>query len=395
MKAEIILTKDVLNVLTSMNRVYSFLTSKFKDAYIKLESGNMTFTLCSNDGMIATHIPLNYEGDTIYFSVDYIKWYNALLKYQKESEISVKITDNMLKLYILGSLDEINLGIVTYDSMSLPARQIDEFLPQKKKEIVDSNHLLTVNNEIKEDFILLNNLFTTQGRTNSIAISKEYIMYSDRSVVTKANLSSELPDSLFDGMEEGKIYLHKYILKLIDSLCELNNNFYFDNSGEVMYWGDGTTDLIIYSESKYVALPSDDEFLMIQPQDKDTYFNVSVSKFKESLDMFLGFYSDLTWKPVKFSIAKDEDITLSYSHPTSAITKTLSGVKGTKDGSFILAFETMSKILSKLPEKEGENDVIIHVVYDAESVPSDERAPGVFWTVGDKYEFALSLLEER
>ena len=111
---------------------------------------------------------------------------------------------------------------------------------------------------------------------------------------------------------------------------------------------------------------------------------------KNSLAFFVGFYSSEAWQPIKFTVEKDKDITLSYNHPTSEITKTLTGVRGDKEGSFLLDSEVLRKIIAKLSDRGFSEDQVIRINYDEKDSGND--APGVYFTIDTTYEFLISKL---
>lgn len=381
-----------LQILQKKNKLYTLLNTKFDKAYFKVSKGTFIFALCSNNGIITTELPIDYEGDVKYFSLDYRKWQIALQKFSNVDSIKVSIEDYLLKLYVEGSFDEINLGIVSYTSDSLPAKQIDDFAPNKAKEVKESNHVLVMTPEIRSYFDLANSLFTTQAKINSIGISQTNVMYADKNCILKENLSEALSEDLFKclDIDDNHIYLHSFTVKIMDVLKDFNNTFYFNDEYELMVWNDDNTSLVIFSDDKNISLPTDEQLESFLPEDKEVYFDVSLTDLKNSLAFFVGFYSSETWQPIRFTIEKDKDIILSYNHPTSEITKTLTDVRGIKEGSFLLDSEVLRKILAKLDCNFFEGEPIIRVNYDEKDSGND--APGVYFTVGDKYEFLISKL---
>ena len=381
-----------LQVLQKKNKLYTLLNTKFDKAYFKVDKGTFIFALCNNNGIITTELPIDYDGDVKYFSLDYRKWQIALQKFSGVDSLKMSIEDSLLKLYVEGSFDEINLGIVSYTSDSLPAKQIDDFAPNKAKEVKASNHVLVMTPEIRNYFDLANSLFTTQARINSIGVSQTNVMYADKNCIVKENLSEPLSDDLFMCLdpEDNHIYLHTFTVKIMDILKDFNNVFYFNDEYELMVWEDDNTNLVIFSDDKNISLPTDEQLESFLPKDKEAYFEVSLSDLKNSLAFFVGFYSSETWQPIRFTIEKDKDIILSYNHPTSEITKTLIGVRGTKEGSFLIDSEVLRKILAKLDCKDFEEEPVIRINYDEKDSGND--APGVYGTLGTTYEFLISKL---
>ena len=382
-----------LGLLQKKNSIYSALSNKFNNAYFKLANGLFIFVLCSGDGIIKTTLNIDYEGTTEYFSIEYNKWVTALQKFALADTVKFSLRKNLLRLYVDGSDDAITLNVINYDENSVPADKINNFLPMKKTEIIDCKHHFVLTPEILNDFDMMNSLFQVQSRVNSIGISQTDVIYAERSVVVKAHLSEPLSDELFVDLEEDKhIYLHTFTLKLLKELSVFSTDTYFDRNYEILYWGDDNTELIIFSDDKSVSLPTDEQFTMIQPQDKNVYFDTSVSLLNDSLGFFVGFYEGSFWKPLKFVVEKNKEVLLQYTHPTTEVKKSLTGVIGETEGEFLVDSETLGKIVSKIKKRFGNEDMIIRVVYDPKNAESP--APGIYCTAGNVFEFIICTLSE-
>lgn len=383
-----------LSLIQKKSRLYSYLNTKLDKAYFKLSKGQFMFALCSGSGLVRTTLNIDYDGDDTYFSLDYNKWQIALQKFVGVDNLKFSLNNSLLKIYVDGSEDVINLGVISYDENSDMAHKINDFIPDRKSHIKSFNHLLTLNDEVLSHFDLMNNLFTSQGRVNSIGLGKKDVVYSDRSVVVKAKLENELPDSLFTDLEEGDdyIYLHTFTLKLFEMVSEFNKEVYFDNDYEIIYWGDEETDLVICSDSRTINLPTDEQFEGIKPSNRDTFIDINIDDLRSCLGFFRGFYEESAWKPLRFVLEKGKDVLVRYKHPTADVHKTILGTVSNYNSGFILDAETLSKITSKVRERLSEGEVFIRFNFDDDSVPEDERAPGVYCTVNDNYEFIISTL---
>lgn len=383
-----------LALIQRKNRLYSYLNGKLDKAYFKLTNGQFIIALCSGDGLVKTTLSIDYTGEDTYFSLDYNKWQIALQKFVGIDSLKFSLNKSLLKIYVDGSEDVINLGVITYESDSVVATKVNDFISDRKREIQSFNHHLTLNSELLSHFDLMNNLFSSQNRVNSIGLSKTDVMYSDRSVVVKANLSEELPDDLFSGIEDddNHIYLHTFTLKLFEYLAEFNTDIYFDNDYEVIYWGDDETDLVLCSDSKNVNLPTEEQFEGIKPQNRDTFIDINIDDLRGCLDFFKGFYEESAWKPLKFILEKGKEVSVCYKHPTAEVNKTIVGTVSNFDSQFVLDAETLRKITSKIRERLSEGEVLIRFNFDDASVPEDEKSPGVYCTVNNDYEFMISTL---
>jgi hypothetical protein len=365
-------------------------------AYFKLSKDRLDIALCSGDGLVKTTLGIDYSGEDTYFSLDYNKWQIALQKFVGVDALKFSLNKSLLKIYVDGSEDVINLGVITYENDSVVADKVDKFIPDRKKDIVGYNHLLHLTPEILSHFDLMNNLFTTQNRVNSIGVNSSDVVYSDRSVVVKAKLSESLPDNMFDTLpeddEDKYIYLHTFTLKLFEYLAEFNDQVYFDSDYEIIYWGDDETDLVICSDSKNVNLPSDEQFEGIKPSNKDTTIDINIDALKSCLDFFKGFYEESAWKPLKFILEKGKEILVCYKHPTAEVNKTIVGVTSNFNSQFVLDAETLRKIITKIRDRLSEGDIFIKFNFDDDTVDEDNKAPGVYCTVGNNYEFIISTL---
>ena len=391
------------SLLKNKSRLHTYISGKLDKAYFKLSGDEFVIALSSNDGVSLTTLNIEYENgstpdtEAFYFSTEYGKWATALQKFAGAESLHFSVSDSLFRIKVEDSCDVISLGIVKYDEGSKVSEIINRFITERKNDIIACNHKLTLTPEILADFDLMGNLFTTQGRTNSIGISKTDVMYSDRNSVVKANLEEELPDELFNSISEDDthIYLHSFTLRLLDLLSDFNTEVYFDNEYEVLYWGDSDTEIIIYSDSKDIALPTQEQFDGIKPSNPNTCFEVNIDLLRDSLNFFNGFYDGTSWKPVTFVLERENDIVLRYMRPTADINKSLTNVMSPFDASFTVDSEVLRKILQKIKERFPNDNVNVRFNCDDSSVLEDDQAPGVYCTVGGTYEFIISkLLDE-
>jgi hypothetical protein len=274
------------------------------------------------------------------------------------------------------------LGIIPYSENSSEAAIINTYLDDRKEsEIVDS-YELTLSEELLDNFKMMDSLFSAQGKVNSIGLSKNCVTYADRSVVVKANLMEALEDSLFKTAQDGLIFVHGTFLKLFPILAKINPVVKFSEEYDTFYWEGDCVRILLTSESWDLALPTEEQWEMIKPQDISSSFSVDLSLLSNSLKFFTGFYEETAWKPLTFEISSGKEVNLYYRHPTTEISKTLSGVEGTVEGSFIIGSEILGKILGNIENRfSGEEQVLF--MYD-------DEAPGIYCKVNDTYEFVLS-----
>ena len=391
-----------LALLQEKSKLYTYLNGKLDKVICKLSGNDFIIALTGGDGVVLTNLEIEYENgssaeaEPLYFSIDYQKWVTALLKFSGTDALHISLGDSIMRLKMEESKDVISLSLIYYEEGSQQSNMITRFISERRDEIKDFNHKITLTPELLSDFDLMNNLFSTQGRVNAIGVSSRDVLYSDRSTVVKVNLEENLPDTLFDSLSEDETYihLHSYILKLLDILSEFNQDVWFDSDYEVLYWTDEHTEIVIASEARTLALPTPEQFEGIKPVDRNSYFDVNLDLLRTSLSFFLGFYEGEAWKPVTFILNKDEDIVLRYSRPSADITKTLTGVRSPYNYKFSVDSETLRKILQKVRDRFPGDDVFVRFNSDNDGTPPSDEAPGVYCTVGDVYEFVVSKLTD-
>ena len=391
-----------LALLQEKSKLYGYLNGKLDKVCFKLDGTDFVVALNSGDGEVLTNLEVEYENgstpDTtaLYFSTDYQKWATTLQKFNGAECLHISLGESLMRVKIDGSQDVINLSLIYYDDCSQQADAITRFIAARRDEIKGFNHKLVLTPEILADFDLMGNLFTTQGRINAIGVSSTDVMYSDRSVVVKANLDEELPAELFDSLpdDDNHIQIHSFTLKLLDILSEFNKEAWFDSDYEVLYWADEHTELVLSSEAKVLALPTAEQLEGIKPINKDTYFDVNIDTLREGLAFFTGFYDGDIWKPVTFTLNKGEDVVLRYQKPSADLTKVLEGVESPFNCTFSVDSETLRKILQKIKDRYPNEELVVRFNCDDDTVPSEDEAPGVYCTVGNTYEFNICKLRD-
>lgn len=390
MKANFILTSEHLAVLQNKAKLNSFFNNTLTKTFFKVS--NTQFILFQRGTSGAFSITLDItnsnlkDNEKLYYSVDYSKWNNALAKFSNFSEINITVKKNMLTLSTSGTSDVINLGIISYDIDSSEAILIDSFIDNRKNDLIDEDTTLVLTEELLENFQLADSLFSAQGKNNSIGLSENEVIYSDRSVVLKIHLLDTLPNSLFKNLRgEDYIFIHTFFLKMFSLLSKTSDTVQFSRDYETIYWEDDNSKLLISSESREVALPTQDQWEAIKPVDENSSFTISLASLSEGLNFFTGFYEETAWKPLTFDINKNS-VVLYYRHPTTEISKALGDVDllSTTEESFMISSEILGKIINKVGNRFSlEEQVFINY---------DDEAPGIYCRVNNTYEFILSKL---
>ena len=389
MKATFNLNNSQLSILQNKAKICSFLSNNLTRSFFKVDNNSFTLFQRGSAGAFSINVPIECNTvDNFYYSVDYNKWTNALQKFANYSEVCITINKNMLTLYAPKTVDTINLSILTFTEDSPEAILIDSFISSRKADVINEDLELVLDEGILENFNLVDSLFSSQGKVNSIGFSKNETIYSDRSVVLRASSVASVEDSFFDKLgSEDYVYIHSFFLKLFNLLAKTNTSVYFSNDYETIYWEDETSKLVLTSESRDVALPTNEQWEMIKPQEGAAVFNTNIASLNESLSFFTGFYEETAWKPVVFEIENNK-VNLYYRHPTTEISKALNtDVVNATDGSFMISSETVSKILNKISSRFSP-EALVTVMYD-------EDSPGVYCKIdcdAVQYEIVLSKL---
>lgn len=380
------LTRRNLDILKNKIKLYNHISSLFTRAYFKVDSNNFTFMLRGQTGVFQTtmtlDIPLDPSEDSFYFSIDYSKWQIALQKFENTEALNLETTSNLLKISSKDSNDLINLGLLTFKEDSSEAVVINNFIASKKAEASSFNKL-TITPTLLNSLNFVDTLFSNQSsQVNSIGLNKKNIIYSDRATVLKINLTSDaFLENLIIPNNEEYIFIHSNTIKLFNLLFKTSGVMYFTDTYDDLYWEDEDSSLYMILEERKVALPTQEEFESIKPQDAGQ-FEISLGSIKNGLDFFTGFYEGSMWKPITFEIFPNKEISLHYKHPIAEITKTLNNVVGSKESIFTIDSETLRKILNRASENTGS------VIFSY-----DEDAPGIYILMGN-CEAVLSKLEE-
>ena len=379
-----------LTTLRAKNKLYSTLNSVFTKAYFKISNNAFEFCLRGGNGLIKTTLPIEYTGDSIYFSVDYSKWVVALQKFENSEQILFTLGGNLLTLKEGNNADVINLGIIKYDKDSSEADILDNLLPSASSTVKARDNEMILTDELLDAFSLADSLFISQDKCNSIGLSKEDVMYSSRALVLKIRLQDKLEDNLFKDLpsDENHIFIHSFVLKLLPLLSKFNSIIYFSDDYGVIYWSDTDTELIFTSEARRVALPDEEQWQSIKPENSESYFEVDLNSLCEGLSFFNGFYTGAVWKPITFEVEANKEVILTYKHPTTEITKTLNNVSSPYSGRFMLNSEILEKLANKIRNHYKEGNVEMLFNYDNDAL-------GVYCSVGDgDYEMVLSKLTD-
>ena len=342
--------------------------------------------------MFRVNLPCKADTDEIkYFSVDFGKWSNALVKFEGCDGIALSINRNLVKIFVDGSSDFITLSTSSYGDDNLEVTSLDTLLEQRKEEIIKDDLSIEITEEIADDLALANSLFIPQQDVNSIGLGKDGLIYAVRSVILKARFTTDIDENFFKNLDasEDYVYLHRYLIGLIYYIYASNPIFNFSSDYSTMYWEDDTSAVYITQPPRELAIPSDDELESFVPAlGTGGIFSVDTEFLKNSLGFFDGFYVGSVWKPIRFESVANKEVVVRYKHPTADITKSLPSMSDT-DGEFVLDSDTVRKILMKVKDKRVDKTTPLEAVFTF-----DDDSPGVLCEIGDYYSIVFCKLND-
>ena len=374
------------------NKLYQYLYGNLSTSYFKATSDCLSIYLKGSTGLFRVDLPCKADTDEIkYFSVDFGKWSNALVKFEGCDGIALSINRNLVKIFVDGSSDFITLSTSSYGDDNLEVTSLDTLLEKRKEEILKDDLSIEITEEIADDLALANSLFIPQQDVNSIGLGKDGLIYAVRSVILKARFTTDIDENFFRNLDssEDYVYLHRYLIGLIYYIYASNPIFNFSSDYSTMYWEDDTSAVYITQPPRELARPSDDELESFVPAlGTGGTFSVDTEFLKNSLGFFDGFYVGSVWKPIRFESVANKEVVVRYKHPTADITKSLPSMSDT-DGEFVLDSDTVRKILMKVKDKRVDKTTPLEAVFTF-----DDDSPGVLCEIGDYYSIVFCKLND-
>ena len=389
----IYLNSDTINYHRSKAKLYQYLCSNLGTTYFRATKDCLSIYFKGALGLFKTDLPCESETDEVkYFSVDFSRWINALIKFEGSDSITLSINKNLIKMSVTGSSDVITLSVASYGDDNTEVTSLDALLEKRKKEILDAKLSMEVTEEIADDLALANSLFVPQQDVNSIGLGKEGLIYAVRSVILRTRFTSALPDDLFVNLDpdEDYIYLHKYMIGFINHVFGSNPVFNFSSDYSTIYWEDESSSTFLTQPSRELAIPSDEDIESFVPAvGQGGSFSVDTNILKESLGFFDGFYVGSVWKPIRFESTANKEVVVRYKHPTADITKSLPAIPST-DGEFTLDSDTVRRVMMKVRDKRPEKTTPLEAVFTF-----DDDAPGVLCEIDNYYSIVFCKLSDE
>lgn len=389
----IYLNSDTINYHRSKAKLYQYLYSNLGTTYFRATKDCLSIYFKGALGLFKTDLPCESETDEVkYFSIDFSRWINALIKFEGSDSITLSINKNLIKMSVTGSSDVITLSVASYGDDNTEVTSLDALLEKRKKEILDAKLSMEVTEEIADDLALTNSLFVPQQDVNSIGLGKEGLIYAVRSVILRTRFTSALPDDLFVNLDpdEDYIYLHKYMIGFINHVFGSNPVFNFSSDYSTIYWEDESSSTFLTQPSRELAIPSDEDIESFVPAvGQGGSFSVDTNTLKESLGFFDGFYVGSVWKPIRFESTANKEVVVRYKHPTADITKSLPAIPST-DGEFTLDSDTVRRVMMKVRDKRPEKTTPLEAVFTF-----DDDAPGVLCEIDNYYSIVFCKLSDE
>lgn len=376
---EFTITREQLDDMQKYGKLYSYIQQSFTKTYFSIGKGVFSIFFYGQKGALKTTFNIDtIEGDTRYFQIDYSKWINALSKLSFAKEVTLKLSEKFLKVFVSGSSDIINLGIFSYEKDSSEMDTVESFIPNYIKRVSASTKNVNLTEDLISAITAASSMFSTAGNNNAIALFPHYVMYADRSIVLKANLKEQINIP-------SKVVLHKYTAGILPFLYSSYPLVQFAQDFEVLLWDDTNgTQLVLASEPCEITIPTEAEVTSIAPQGEKGILVVPPAELQLCLNFFNGFYEASVWKPITFMVVANKEASLHYKHSTAEISKDL-GVVGDMDGEFVIGSESLLKLINKAVNTVEGGEVTFE--YDAD-------APGVSCNIAGLFDVVFAKLVE-
>lgn len=376
--------------LQSHSKIITQLSPVLTKTYFAMGDGVFSVFFRGLDGAYKISMPISCTDPTQYFLIDYGKWNNALAKFATADEINLKVSNTSLTMSADATPDVITLGINPCADTSAQAQDIKSCIEDLKKTNIHNKHLIC-NKDVIGDIRVAMSVFNTDvPGNNSIGLHDQDVMYSDRSIIARFSINPETNEGSGSVREfvgnEDVVSIHFLTAQVLMELAGHQEDVYFTDDYEAIYWEDTTSSLYLSSKPREITLPSDEDIIQIAPQEAN-HFELLVDRNElfDGLKFFDGFYENSSWKPITFIINKDDlnSLTLYFKQPTAEITKVVA-CKATGEGQFQLGSEAVAKIL-KDANSSDTDDPNAKITYAEESI-------GVRMTIGNKYDVVFAKL---
>lgn len=368
--------------LQSYNKLVTQLLSISDTTYFKVSNGEFKIIFKGRYSLFEYTISdIDYtQNDSYYFSIDYTKWQNALIKYNNCEIITITL-DKGLNISNGINADKINLAVKMYDSDSQDVDIIDNFIGKNKEA---ENKLLNLTDEVVNGLSVVSSILGYDQNINSLGLSNNGIVYADRCTVLSYPINDK-KNNIFELLKDDEnIFINSLWCKLFMQFEKTNKLVYLNDSYDRIFWSDNNCRLIMSSPECYIALPTQEQFEEIKPSNNCNKFNTSILELKGGMEFFDGFHENNNWKPVKFSLSNN-DLRLSIQNNVAELDKRISVNSAVGNGQFTINSDVFIKLCHKLSDVN--EDLKIEVNFDDNSV-------GVYCTT-DVCDFVISKINEE
>lgn len=321
--------KQIEEILILNKKVFNSLKNKLTRFFLETDIGEFNIYFKDAQGILQKKFKIEYiEAPTSvqHFSIDYLKFVNALLRFQIEGTF-VEITEKSVTLKGIN-----DPTTVIKLSTKVEKEDLKKTLESLKNKTTVEEYVHT--SEMDDLFQLTSKLMNTSLVNNCIVINKDSATYADRSLIYKEKCSLGPTD---------QIAIHSFLMSFITSTYSsyLSPKFSFNYKDSILILEDSLRELtiILGTTKPDINVPSEKDLESIRPLGDCNIVQISVGNLLADLDFFEGFYEKDFWKPITFSI-KNNSFDLSYSSPITSVDKPAS------TSSFSIKSETTFSVMS-------------------------------------------------
>jgi hypothetical protein len=346
------LSAETVKTILDRSKIFSALQTQVSKYYCTVTADKKLKVIIKNGSRSLFETSFSIESSDIkelYFSVDFDKFLNALKKMPGDVDISIDEKNFTVVSTVSG--DRVTLTITIFDATSSEVDLLNTFFESKSK-IFKEGYEFTYN-PFCHYFFNVAQFFMNGIKNNSVALYKNKLLYSDRSIIVSVDFPGE---DFIAELKDDYITVHKYIMNFMSLVFKYNGLFTFSKDKNFVSWkADDDFKAILAIENCIITIPTEDDIKNIAP-DSDDHYEFDDEPFMNAIDFFSGFYDSSIWKPIyitfpKFNTGKDQEVKFFYKQPMVAeietLTKAIEVTKGNdEDVTCILSSDALKQIVS-------------------------------------------------
>jgi hypothetical protein len=360
---KITLDKEVVLNLLKHQKLISFITTSLSNQYLFLHPDKAVVILTNSKSQI--EIPLegvsSPDDNSYSISIDINRFLNALKKltYSPTTNLRFRVAKKSILTLSSGenSKDRIDLGAEYLDQGNSLVEELTRFIDDQS--LIRDDMLPLDALKIPGFLRIANGFLGGNTSNNSFSAEKDAVIYADRTVVVKNEITDLVP-----GLPPGEnIEIHEFTLALLQLVFEHGTVLNLSQNSNYAYWvaeKDSTFRIFLVQEPRAISVPSQAEIDAISPE--DSYKKTMIAEKKSltsALSFFSGMFEASFWKPLTFKYSENEPtlMTLSYEHPNASLEKQLTDVTITGNplisqvAEFILITDTLKVLLNVLDDE--------------------------------------------